>query len=51
MACAARCSTVLIPGALQAFLLTTFGSVDAQTGKIEMRKLLAITSRDKFPVP
>ena len=51
MACAARCSTVLIPVALHAFPLTTFGSVDAQTDKIEVRKLFAITSRNKFPVP
>ena len=50
MSCARRCSSVLIPVAPLAFMLTSFHSMDSQTGKIHARSLFAITASDQLPV-
>ena len=47
MSWAPRCSRVLIP----MILLTTFVAVDAPTGTIEVRRLLAIYASDTLPLP
>jgi hypothetical protein len=42
---------VLIPAVLLAFMLTSFHSVDSQTGKIHARRLFAINASDQLPGP
>jgi hypothetical protein len=51
MTYAPRYSTVLIAVVLLAFVVATFGSVDAQTGKIEVLWLSAIDPGDKLTFP
>jgi hypothetical protein len=41
----------LIPVALLALTLTSFRSVDSQTGKVYARRLFAINVSDQLPVP
>jgi len=47
MSRAPRCSGVLTP----VDLLTTFGSVDAPTGRIDVRRLFAIYTSDTLALP